>query len=1028
MTFFDPKTAVIGGRVFSDSNADNTEFSASGGFEAGLDGQLVQLLDAHGNVIKATHTDHYGFYSFTHLASGDYFVQFPNQVDDLTLAEKDIGGFRADSDANVDTGRTDPIHVQPGESKTEVDAGYSLKPQQDGTVDGAETGEFMPVGYADTQGEVVTEGNDRIFGNGGDDDIRSGGGDDFIDGGTGNDNIFGGTGNDFVLAGDGDDTVRGREGDDYIDAGAGNDNIMGEDGDDVLRGRAGDDFVAGGSGNDDILGEDGNDSLYGDTGDDFIGGGAGDDIISDALEGFVGGGNDQFYGDDGNDTLLGGDGHDTLVGGADADRIEGGAGDDLITFDNPFVDNEDPTTDGAGDMIFGGAEGALDNDTLDLRGAGPVTIDQQIDENDEGATKGTVTFADGSTLTFEGIETILSDGDGTVDGAETGEFMPVGYADTQGDVVTEGNDRIFGNGGDDDIRSGGGDDFIDGGTGNDNIFGGTGNDFVLAGDGDDTVRGREGDDYIDAGAGNDNIMGEDGDDVLRGRAGDDFVAGGSGNDDILGEDGNDSLYGDTGDDFIGGGAGDDIISDALEGFVGGGNDQFYGDDGNDTLLGGDGHDTLVGGADADRIEGGAGDDLITFDNPFVDNEDPTTDGAGDMIFGGAEGALDNDTLDLRGAGPVTIDQQIDENDEGATKGTVTFADGGTLTFEGIETILSDGEANAAPVAVDDAAVVLEDGSVTIDVLSNDVDPEEDPLTVTQASAENGTVTVNDDNSLEYTPDPGFFGTDIITYEISDGFGNTDTGEVTVEVEEVPDAPVVDGTAGDDVLLSDFVDEDGDQIDGTDGLNDTIDAGPGNDFVDGGAGDDTFLDNAGNDVYFGNEGNDTYVAQDTGNVFVTVSQEGNGQVQNVPSGEVDEVFSVESFVAGEDESGFDGIAFDEAIPEDEIATQLQGISDNAFGQFFPDAAPPVAFGPEVGLLLSDVLGGAVGGSPVGGYLIEGGDEDGQIGEISFENFEQIFFGVEMASDRETEERAFEEMRMREDLREEEEELDRMGMTM
>ncbi|MHA7852617.1 SdrD B-like domain-containing protein, partial [Roseovarius sp.] len=272
MTFFDPKTAVIGGRVFSDSNADNTEFSASGGFEAGLDGQLVQLLDAHGNVIKATHTDHNGFYSFTHLASGDYFVQFPNQVDDLTLAEKDIGGFRADSDANVDTGRTDPIHVQPGESKTEVDAGYSMKPQQDGTVDGAETGEFMPVGYADAQGDVITEGNDRIFGNGGDDDIRSGGGDDFIDGGTGNDNIFGGTGNDFILAGDGDDTVRGREGDDYIDAGAGNDNIMGEDGDDVLRGRAGDDFVAGGSGNDDILGEDGNDSLYGDTGDDFIGG------------------------------------------------------------------------------------------------------------------------------------------------------------------------------------------------------------------------------------------------------------------------------------------------------------------------------------------------------------------------------------------------------------------------------------------------------------------------------------------------------------------------------------------------------------------------------------------------------------------------------------------------------------------------------------------------------------------------------------------------------------------------------------
>ena len=88
--------------------------------------------------------------------------------------------------------------------------------------------------------------------------------------------------------------------------------------------------------------------------------------------------------------------------------------------------------------------------------------------------------------------------------------------------------------------------------------------------------------------------------------------------------------------------------------------------------------------------------------------------------------------------------------------------------------------------------------------------------------------------------------------------------------------VVDGTAGDDVMPVLFIDAQGDQIDGADGLNDTINglggndsisAGAGNDVVfggadndtvDGGTGDDTLNGEAGNDSLIGNAGNDSLV--------------------------------------------------------------------------------------------------------------------------------------------------------------------------
>jgi len=75
--------------------------------------------------------------------------------------------------------------------------------------------------------------------------------------------------------------------------------------------------------------------------------------------------------------------------------------------------------------------------------------------------------------------------------------------------------------------------------------------------------------------------------------------------------------------------------------------------------------------------------------------------------------------------------------------------------------------NDAPVVSNDTATTNEDTSVTIDVLANDSDVDGDTLTVVSATAANGTVIINADNTLTYTANQDFNGTDTITYTVGD---------------------------------------------------------------------------------------------------------------------------------------------------------------------------------------------------------------------------------------------------------------------
>jgi hypothetical protein len=91
--------------------------------------------------------------------------------------------------------------------------------------------------------------------------------------------------------------------------------------------------------------------------------------------------------------------------------------------------------------------------------------------------------------------------------------------------------------------------------------------------------------------------------------------------------------------------------------------------------------------------------------------------------------------------------------------------------------------NDPPVANDDAAETDQDTPISVAVLSNDYDVDEDVLSVTAiTNPGHGTVVINADDTITYTPAANFFGSDSFTYTASDGL-LTDTATVSVTVNQ-----------------------------------------------------------------------------------------------------------------------------------------------------------------------------------------------------------------------------------------------------
>ncbi|EMV2918936.1 tandem-95 repeat protein, partial [Vibrio alginolyticus] len=107
----------------------------------------------------------------------------------------------------------------------------------------------------------------------------------------------------------------------------------------------------------------------------------------------------------------------------------------------------------------------------------------------------------------------------------------------------------------------------------------------------------------------------------------------------------------------------------------------------------------------------------------------------------------------------------------------------------------------APVAdiVADKATVVEDTATIIKVLDNDTFEGDDKVVSldTNNGPANGTVSVNPDGSVTYTPNDNYHGTDSFTYIVTSG-GVSESTTVSVDVTPVNDAPV----AKDDTAITD----------------------------------------------------------------------------------------------------------------------------------------------------------------------------------------------------------------------------------
>ncbi|EJE4730177.1 tandem-95 repeat protein [Vibrio parahaemolyticus] len=120
--------------------------------------------------------------------------------------------------------------------------------------------------------------------------------------------------------------------------------------------------------------------------------------------------------------------------------------------------------------------------------------------------------------------------------------------------------------------------------------------------------------------------------------------------------------------------------------------------------------------------------------------------------------------------------------------TLTF----TATDPSGESISQTVNFTVAPVAdiVADKATVVEDTSTVIKVLGNDTFEGDGKVVSldTNNGPANGTVSVNPDGSVTYTPDDNYHGTDSFTYIVTSG-GVSESTTVSVDVTPVNDAPV-----------------------------------------------------------------------------------------------------------------------------------------------------------------------------------------------------------------------------------------------
>lgn len=569
-----------------------------------------------------------------------------------------------------------------------------------------------------------------------------------------------------------------------------------------------------------ITGTSTGETLVGSSGNDVIRALAGDDYVSGDL------GDDLILGGDGSSTT--GTGNDTLDGGGGDDRIDGGDGNDLL---------------------IGGA--GIDEAIYNYAQVG-VVVD---------LLNGTASDGSGGTDILDTIE--------NVSGSVFGDSM-TGDAGDNSFRGLRGNDTINGGAGNDWVRYD--KDYIFSGIAGVTVNLGAGT--AIDGFGNtDTLTGIE---NASGTAANDVLNGDGGANILMGQIGDDTLDGGAGNDTLIGGTGVDTV-------ILSGQQGDYVFTGTSTNFT-----AF------DSTNPGAGTDTLQG-IEFVRFGNGPAISVTTLGLP-VGNNPPTGGGQVDL------GAIAEDGSRIITVAELLAGSSDDDNDPlsivnlTASSGTVTNNGNGTWTyvpaanddsFVNFTYSISDGQASVPQVAtldltsVNDAPVGGADtvGGLARQVLTlsaaallgndSDIDTPAGNLTIGAVqNGTNGTVVLNANGTVSFTPAAGFLGAATFFYRAYDG---ADLGAPTLVTVNVANSGVVlTGNGLANTLAGTALD---DSLSGMGG-NDTLLGGPGWDTLDGGTGNDSMSGSAGDDIFYVDSLGDVVVEVDpsaaTGGIDMVVS--------------------------------------------------------------------------------------------------------------------------------------------------------------
>lgn len=167
-------------------------------------------------------------------------------------------------------------------------------------------------------------------------------------------------------------------------------------------------------------------------------------------------------------------------------------------------------------------------------------------------------------------------------------------------------------------------------------------------------------------------------------------------------------------------------------------------------------------------------DMVISSTIDLDANDYDVDGDNLTVVAGEFTTQEGGNILINADGSYTYTPPTNFNGADSVNYTVTdgeFTDVGLLTIDV-------GAVNDATQINNDSATTDEDTSVTIDVLANDTD-EDSPISpvASVTNGSNGTVVINEDGTLTYTPEPNFSGEDSFTYTNTEN--NTATVNVTV---------------------------------------------------------------------------------------------------------------------------------------------------------------------------------------------------------------------------------------------------------